>query len=134
MFYALVRLPAGRQATLAYLKQLAKFPQPYVWNEMYKVYPYARSAVSFNRELPQFPPGTQVALMRRMVLTTSSGELKVTPIIENIQHSRVREGSEGSEFGASGSQDFYELRLAPEELFKGNGGLRASNGERQRGN
>jgi len=131
VFYALVRLPAGRQATLAYLKQLAKFPQPYVWNEMYKRYPYARSAVSFNRELPQFPPGTQVALMRRMVLTTSSGELKVTPITENIQLRVYVKDPKEVQFGASGSQDFYELRLAPEELFKGNGGMRASNGERQ---
>jgi len=129
VFYVLMRLPAGRQATLAYLKQLAEFPQPYTWNEKYKAYPYARSAVSFNRELPQFPPGTQVALIRRMVLTTSGGELKVTPIIENIQIRVYVKDPKEVHSGTSGSQDFYELPLAPEELFKGNGGLRASNGK-----
>jgi hypothetical protein len=119
VFYALIRLPAGRQATLAYLRQLAEFPQPYVSNDMYKVYPYARSAVSFNRDLPQFPPGTQVALVRRMVLTNSSGELVVTPITENIQIRVYVTDPKEVQIDGSGDQDFYEFRLVPEELFKG---------------
>jgi hypothetical protein len=130
VFYVLVRLPAGRQATLAYLKELAYFPQPYVWNEMYKAYPYARSPFSLNKNLPQFPPGTQVALVRRMLLTDSRGDLTVTPITENIQLRVYVKNPWEAQFGTSGNQDFYELQLTPGDLFKGAGGLRVSNEER----
>jgi hypothetical protein len=126
VFYALVRLPAGRQATLAYLRQLANFPQPYVWNDIYRAYPYARSAVSVNPEVPQFPSGTQVALVRRMVLIDSNGDLVVSPIVESIQIRVFVIDPKAAKPGEPGNQDFYELSLAPDGLFKGNGGLRAS--------
>jgi hypothetical protein len=126
VFYALIRLPSGRQATLAYLKQLADFPQPYIWNDMYARYPYARSPVSINPNLPQFPQGTQVALVRRMLLTNSKGELVVTPLIESVQLRVYRKDPKSAQWSAPDNQDFYEMRLAPDELFKGTGGLRAS--------
>jgi hypothetical protein len=129
VFYALLRLPGGRQATLAYLKKLAEFPQPYAWNEMYKVYTYARSAVKVNPDLPQFPPGTQAALMRRMVLTNSSGELVVSPITESIQVRVYAKDPHEVQFDTPDAQYFYEMTLLPEELFQGSGGLRARDGE-----
>ena len=130
VFYVLIHLPAGRQATIAYLKRLAEFPQPYVWDDSYAQFPYARSPVKFNRDLPQFPPGTQVALVRRMLLTTSTGELVVTPITESIQLRVYAKEPKEVGFDTVDAQNFYELRLVPDELFKGGGGLRERKGER----
>jgi hypothetical protein len=126
VFYALVRLPGGRDATIAYLRQLATFPQPYVWNDMYKVYPYARSAVNFNPALPQFPAGTQVALIRRMVLVNARGAPVVTPIVQSIQLRVYVKDPKSAELGESANQAFFEFQLAPDDLFKGGSGLRAS--------
>jgi hypothetical protein len=126
VFYPMIRLPGGRQATLAYLKELAVFPEPYVSNDIYKSYPYARSALRFNPALPQFPAGTQVALARRMVVVNSRGELKVTPITESIQLRVYALDPKTAQPGALANQDFYELILAPGELFERKGGLRAS--------
>jgi hypothetical protein len=129
VFYAVLRLPAGRQATLAYLKKLAEFPQPYAWNETYKLYPYARSAVKVNPDLPQFPPGTQAALIRRMVLTNSNGELVVTPITESVQIRVYAKDPHEVRFESPDAQYFHEMTLAAEGLFLGNGGLRVTKGE-----
>jgi hypothetical protein len=126
VFYVLIRLPDGRQATLAYLRQLADFPQPYVLNDTYSRYPYARSPVLINPDVPQLPQGTQVALVRRMLLTNSKGELVVTPIIESVQLRVYRKDPKSAQWSDPDNQDFHELRLAPDELFKGTGGLRAS--------
>ena len=125
VFYVLVRLPAGRLATLRYLRSLADFPEPYIWNPHFAPYPYARSAVSINPQVPQFPQGTQVALLRRMVLTSSTGALTVTPITESIQFRVYENDPKDARPGELGNQKFYELRLAPAELFKGGHGLRA---------
>lgn len=66
VFLVLLRLPGGRQKTIQYLKALEK--------------------VQFHRDdVPQFPTGTQVALLRRMMLVDRQGELRLTPITENIQ-------------------------------------------------
>lgn len=130
VFYVLVRLPAGRQATIAYLRRLAEFPQPYIWDGTYQQFPYARSPVKFSPELPQFPPGTQVALVRRMLLTTSTGALVVTPITESIQLRVYVKDPKEVGFDTPDAQNFYEIRLVPDELFKGGGGLRETNGER----
>jgi hypothetical protein len=129
VFYALVNLPAGRQATLAYLRKLAEFPQPYAWNDMYKVYPYARAAVTVNPEVPQFPAGTQAALLRRMILINSSGEPVVTPITESIQIRVYAMDPKEVQLDRPGDQHFYEMALVPEDLFKGTGGLHVRNGE-----
>lgn len=128
VFYPMIRLPAGREATLAYLKELAVFPEPYVSNEIYRSYPYARSALRFNPALPQFPAGTQVALVRRMVLVDSRGELRVSPITESIQLRVYVIDPKLAQPGEQANQRFFELNLAPSELLEGKGGLRASGG------
>ncbi len=65
-FLLLVRLPAGRQATLAYLSTLA---QKQIGRD----------------ELPQFPTGTQVALVRRLNLLDRTGQVHVSPMTESVQ-------------------------------------------------
>jgi hypothetical protein len=123
-FYVLIRLPEGRAATIAYLRELANFPRPYVWNDLYPPYPYARPAILPNPELPQFPAGTQVALVRRMMLTDRAGNLVVTPIIESVQLRVYRIDPKTASPGDPANQDFYNLLLDPRLLFSGVSGLR----------
>lgn len=126
VFYAMIRLPGGKQATLDYLRELANFPQPYVANEMYRRYPYARSAMTFNPALPQFPAGTQVALVSRKMLVSSRGELVVSPIVEGVQLRVYAKDPLTAEPGEGSNQDFVELQLDPAGLLAGRAGLRVS--------
>jgi len=61
VFGVFLRLPAGRQATEAYLKQMSA------------------------GELGQFPEGTQTALLRRMLLIDRAGRLRESPLTESLQ-------------------------------------------------
>jgi hypothetical protein len=59
VFMIFMRLPGGREATLDYLKTLASFRNPWLLDpETQRPLP--------NPDLPQFPTGTQLALVRRM--------------------------------------------------------------------
>ena len=123
VFYVFIRLPEDRAATLRYLHELAYFPQPYAWNEMYTPYPYARSPVKLSADLPQLPQGTEVALLRRMILPSARGELTVTPITESLQLRVYAVDPKTAQWGKAGNQVFHELRMAPTELFAGTNGL-----------
>lgn len=81
-FHVLVRLPEGRTATLAYLERLSSFEPPWIYQE--SPHPSGRSIV-MNPSMPQFPPGTQWALVRRMRVIDSDGNVRATPIIESIE-------------------------------------------------
>ena len=61
VFLVMIRLPGGRDATLGYLDALRSFSAP-LWVEDYP-----------NPALPQFPVGTQVALVRRALLVDAAG-------------------------------------------------------------
>lgn len=125
-FYVFIRLPAGRAATLAYLRELANFPQPYVWNETYASYPYARAPVKLNPGLPQFPQGTQVALLRRMLLPRTDGGLAVTAITESLQMRVYARDPAHAQWGAPGNQQFSMFRMVPEKVIADSGGLVAT--------
>jgi hypothetical protein len=93
IFLVLLRLPQGRQATEGYLKRLAE------------------------GELLQFPKGTQTALLRRMLLIDSAGELRASPLTESVQLRVFQQMDTGLPF---------EFTLSRGELFVGrHGGLRA---------
>jgi hypothetical protein len=66
VFLVFLRLPAGRAATVAYLKRLRSFdpkdPKP-----------------------PQLPEGTQFALVRRALLIDTSGRIVPTALTESVQ-------------------------------------------------
>jgi hypothetical protein len=62
VFLVFARLLGGRQATLAYLEQLANLHIP-----------------------PQFPENTEFALVRKLALPTVYGNLMLTPITESVQ-------------------------------------------------
>jgi hypothetical protein len=132
-FFVLINLPAGRKATLAYLEELGAFPnalmpQPADRNAKF----VAKKLPRFNPALPQFPVGTQVALVREMLTIDDHGKIKPTRLIESIQFRVYREIPKGDPAhpegfdDLTGKQDFYEFRMTRKDLFAGTaGGLHA---------
>ena len=131
-FRVFLRLPEGRKATLDYLKSLNDFPRRWLANEDKKTGDLLR----LNPELPQFPPATQVALVRQMLLIDKEGELVATALTETVQlrvfrtiarldpdQDPLRGGARVR--GEPETQDSYEFTLGRVPLFAGrNGGLR----------
>jgi hypothetical protein len=125
VFLVFMRLPEGRKATLDYFQTLWNFPQPWIGG------PDDRGPLETNPNLPSFPAGTQVALVRQMVLFDNRGNLVVSPITESVQIRVYREITNSRRYFAGGlttsGQDFFEIRISRPLLFSGNqGGLRAT--------
>ena len=129
-FLVFMRLPGGRKATFDYLQSLWNFPQPWV------VRPDAPNQTETNPDLPSFPVGTEVALVRQMTLFDDHGNLVPAPITESVQirvyrtSTTTMAGAEHASFLdemiARSGQAFYEIRLNRAQLFANNaGGLRA---------
>jgi hypothetical protein len=80
-FLVFIKLPGGRAATRAYVERLGAFRGPLfvATRELGPVYP------NYNPAIPQFPAGTEVALVRRSLLVTSTFEIAVSPLVENVQ-------------------------------------------------
>ncbi len=113
-FLVFMRLPGGRKATLDYFHTLWGFPQP--WIPRPDTVP---DQTVVNPDLPQFPAGTEVALIRQMILFDNQGNLVATPITESVQIRVYRAIGKGG-------QDCYEIRLSRPQLFGSKtGGLRA---------
>lgn len=83
VFLVFAHLPGGREATVAYFKQLAEVDTPLFVKMQTPGLPQPMNM--WNPQVPQFPAGTEFALVRRMVLPDKDGHLHLTPIIENIQ-------------------------------------------------
>jgi hypothetical protein len=131
-FLVFLRLPGGRKATLDYLQALWNFPEPWVHGS-----DLASEQAIVNPALPSFPAGTEVALVRQMVLFDSLGNLAPAPITESIQLRVYRSitatperyfGSDNMEEVARDSgQDFYQFTLNRRQLFANQaGGLKAT--------
>jgi len=87
-FLLFLRLPDGRQATLDYLKTLEGLPP--------------------NTPVPQIPTGTQVALLRRMLLLDQTATLRITPVTESLQLRVYRKLKQ---------PDMYEFTLRRRKFF-----------------
>jgi len=132
VFLVFVRLPEGRKGTLDYFQTLWNFPQPWVSGHI----PVQAERSEENSDLPSFPAGTQMALVRQMMLFDDQGNLAVSPIIESVQlrvyrevtQARARDFSAGPAGVARNSgQEFFEIRMSRPLLFSGRqGGLRAT--------
>jgi hypothetical protein len=132
-FFVFLNLPAGRKATLAYLEKLGAFPdalmpQPADRHSKFM----AKNLPRFNPELPQFPVGTQVALVREMLTIGDKDKIRPTRLIESVQFRVYREIPTGDPAhpegfdDREGKQDFYEFRITRKDLFSGTtGGLHA---------
>jgi hypothetical protein len=100
VFTVHLRLPAGREATQAYLKKAA------------------------NGDVGQFPEGTQTALVRRMLLIDDSGALRPTALTESVELRFFRKPERGTDPLDMGAPAVWILRR--QDLLAGrNGGLRA---------
>ena len=130
-FFVFMHLPAGRKATFEYIRSLWDFPQPW----LSRPDDPRHEQVIVNPHLPQFPAGTQFALVRQLILFDNQGTLLGTPITESVQIRAYRSlpavseeslHNEASALADSG-QDFFEIRLSRPQLFSNSaGGLRAT--------
>ena len=125
-FVVLIRLPEGREATLKYLKNISEFPQPWIPDSS-----DTRRWVP-NPKLPQFPLGTQLALIRQMVLIDDKGNYTPTSITEQVQirvhrtiPREIPDGLNTDRNPARAALDVYEFKLRRPKLLPGeNGGIR----------
>jgi hypothetical protein len=125
-FRVFLRFPEGRKATLTYFAALKDFPQLWVPT---REPDRKRETLKLNPALPQFPVGTQTALVRQMLLIDEEGKIATTGVTESVQlrvfrkievaHPEARRG------GDPDPQDFYEFTRSRALLFAGkSGGLR----------
>jgi hypothetical protein len=108
-FLVFIRLPEGRQATLKYLGDLNLATSLAVSPEAGK--------------LPQFPVGTQVALLRRLAVIDTSGQIRMTALTQTLQMRIYRQvGIAVTDHENSQAAVKFSLKRRP--LFEGrNGGL-----------
>ena len=111
-FNTFLRHPGGREAGIAYLKQLSQFPEPYVASKD----EHGRQQMKLNPKLPQFPAGTQVALLRRAMLIDADGNLAPTNLVETVQL-RVYLVDPATAKGKREDQSFHELNFTRRDLF-----------------
>ena len=76
VFGVFIRLPEGRAATSAYIRQLNEFKAPYISDDR---------VIRPSPKLPEFTPGTQVALLRRGLLIDQDGRIQPTKLVESVQ-------------------------------------------------
>src|SRR5215475_2794334 len=125
VFLIFIRLPEGRSSTLNYIEKLHGVPVFVPGPDHNQRLP--------NPDLPQFPIGTQLALVRKMLLIDNQGDLIATRLTEEAQirvHRAISKTIPGSiDFESNPertAQDFFEIKLSRAKLFAGNaGGLRA---------
>lgn len=125
IFMVFMLLPGGRDATLKYLEKLSEFPKPWIpdRDDPRRLLP--------NPDLPQFPVGTQLALVRMMALIDRDGNFQPTKLVEDVQvriHRAIpTEGSEGFRTDRNPARtalDVYEFKLSRFKLFaQESGGL-----------
>ena len=83
VFLVFARLPGGRDATLAYFKQLAELKIPLLVSS--QIPGMAQPMYFWNPQVPQFPASTEFALVRKMALPDREGQLHLTPVTESVQ-------------------------------------------------
>jgi hypothetical protein len=122
-FLVFMRLPTGRDATLAYIDKLRLSSEPPMLIS-------DSEPTLLNLALPQFPVGTQVALVRQAISIDSEGKLVPTGLTESVQLRVYHAITPGTQYmnyingPSSHDQDFFEFRMSRPELFAHhNGGL-----------
>jgi hypothetical protein len=125
-FSAFMRLPGGRTETLRYLRTLWAIAEPYVEEQPFPSELERRATL--NPALPQLPRGTQLALVRQMLLIDDSGTVVPSSITESVQIRVVGAASAGTNRVGSPllHQRFFEFQMTRRRLFASlAGGLRA---------
>jgi hypothetical protein len=125
-FRVFLHLPEGRASTIAYFDLLRKTPHPWV---LFREPNLTRDTIVITPDLPQFPAGTQTALVRQMILIDDKGRLSPTHVTESVQL-RVFRTIQGRDervrtSGTSFAQEFFEFTRGRGRLFANEaGGLR----------
>jgi hypothetical protein len=89
-----LRVPGGRAAAGEYLERLQAFARTnHLWvyrtnNFMWANTNEPNETLELNPALPQFPTNTEWALVRRMLLIDTNGNLRPTRVVESIQMRR----------------------------------------------
>ena len=111
-FLVFLKLPGGREATLSYLKQLNKHSAKALQHE------------DWNKNLPLFPEGTAVALVRQMTVINREGKIVSTPLVQTVQLRVYRKVGEEIKDHKT-SQAVFKFTLNRRNLFaKRAGGLK----------
>jgi len=116
-FLVFVRLPEGRDATLRYVQKLLESPEVRL--------PSRRESPGFSPlSLPQFPVGTQMALVRQTILVDSEGSFRPTNLVEDVQIRVHRVIPDEPPRGTSTTRsesvlDTYAFKLSRPKLFTG---------------
>jgi hypothetical protein len=119
-FRVFIRLPGGREATLAYIKKLESFPKQWLAaldsRDPDRVVP--------NPATPQFPPGTQLALVRQMMLIDDQANLRPTRLTEDVQirvhraiPTTIPEGVDLDSNEALSAMNVFEFKLSRARIF-----------------
>jgi hypothetical protein len=128
-FRVFIRLPGGREATLNYLKKLESFPQQW----LREIDSHDPDRVLPNPATPQFPLGTQLALVREMMLIDDQANLRPTRLAEDVQirihraiPTTIPDGVDLDSNEALSTMNVFEFKLSRARIFASvNGGLRA---------
>jgi hypothetical protein len=135
VFLVFLRASGDRKETLAYLKKLNNVPSPWALRPRKPDDANRRDLLELSPDLPQPPAGSQVALVRQMVLVTDAGELAASPVTESVQfrvYQRIRKVGDERREEVENGQRFFEFDLRRSDLFAGKaGGLRPLESDRQ---
>jgi len=120
-FLVFLKLPGGRRATLDYLTRLNKHSSKALQPE------------DWDKNLPLFPEGTAVALVRQMTVINQAGEMVSTPLVQSVQLRVYRKvGQEITDHKTS--QAAFKFTLNRRALFANKtGGLKPVSLEKRTG-
>src|SRR4029077_7272035 len=102
-FTIFLRQPEGREQTLKYVDQLSEW--------------WKKGAKGGPATVPQFSANTQVALVRRTLLLDDRGEIRPTPLTEQVQLQILHDPTKAPDsrgmvgIPPPGVQTFLEFRL-----------------------
>jgi hypothetical protein len=124
-FDVFMSLPGGREATLNYLKNLNGYQPKWVYDQDKASHfvNVGNAPPYLSADLPQVPPLTKFALVRKANLIDTEGKIVQSPIIESIQLRVIR--TELPNNSSGGEQSFFMFELDPSKLMQGQGGLTA---------
>lgn len=133
VFRVFMRLPGDRKETLAYIEKLMKFREP--WSTVKQErgleawIPSAGSEIGLyiNPETPQFPAGTQFALVEQALLISDTGDMVASPLTISVQlraYMRVDPEDPRNDYRHR-TQAFAEFEIQPLKLMRGDAVMRA---------
>lgn len=133
-FLIFLRLPGARQQTINYLAKLNAFGKPWLPGKQkpavnIPVHADLRGLeLHANPQTPNFPAGTQVALVKQALLIDDSNELVLSPLIQSIQLRAYLNVSIDSRLNnpvIGPSQAVAEFVLQPRQMMAGGTPMRA---------